>query len=98
MFMRLPLLFVVAGDTSNVTREEGEPSVASIGAPVPSPVAILLRMTVLEEEPENAPPVVHVVSNVTEEGVVKGFGHLMALLEKIPSVYADHKVRTQLPT
>ena len=54
-------------------------------------------MPVLEEEPENAPPVVRVFPDVAEEGV-KGFGPLMALLEKIPSVYAGHKVRTQLPT
>ena len=54
-------------------------------------------MPVLEEEREDAAPRVCVVSNVAEEGV-KGFVPLMALLEKIPSVYADHKVRTQPPT
>ena len=61
------------------------------------PVDILLRMTVLEEEPKNAAPGFRAVSNVAEERV-KGFGPLMAILEKIPSVYADHKVCTQLPT
>ena len=98
MFMRLPLLSMSAGDPGNARREEGEPRAASMGAPwYHCRVDIHLRVTALEEEHENTAPGVRVISDVAEEGV-KGFGPLIALLEKIPTVYADHQVRTQLPT
>ena len=96
--MRLPLHSVSAGDAGNARREEGEPRAASIGTRwYHCRVDILLCVPVLEEERENTAPGVRVISNVAEEGA-KGFGSLIALLEKIPTVYADHKVRTQLLT
>lgn len=98
MFMRHTLLVVLAGDTSKAKREEGEPRATPIGAHrYHCIVHIPLTRPVLEEERENAAVGVRVVPNVAEEGS-NGFGPLKALLEKIPTVYADHKVRSRLPS